>query len=363
MTSKSVRFEASVLGTASKNGKRSRSDSHNSNADEKCKRVRLNEDEIDDVGDWKREESDGEEEIPSERELLEAKRQRRRQRAAGVDADGRTHIDDSTSLATDGIQIEPFHMKREESDGTGYFDGDTYIWRKHDPNDEPDAWLDSLDDESNSTGTFKPREYTKDSEDKTENLDNLAKEDLYLRILPLMNGNETVAQAVRRYGNVSKQNKLASKKRALESDEAHNKAKECLYDLTGAANALLLKGEVNIYDTRRQWILQFVSKQTATEKLPNGKEAPANWEYKGNQDGELHGPFTTQQMIDWMQAGYFVGLQKVRIRTIRKKKLSTKDDLMADLMDDEEKADSSDDTLEKGEWQWSDEIKMENYLP
>jgi len=364
MTSKSVHFAPTPNHP---NAKRPRSDVHKTNEFDKSKRVRLNKDEIYDVGNWRKEEND-EEEIPSERELLEAKRQRRRQRAAGADVDGLTQIDNSTSLAADGIKIEPFHMKREESDGTGYFDGDTYVWRKHDPNDEPDAWLDSLGDESNIAQSFKSvLQSPEDNQDEggtPENPDTLTKEDLYLRMLPLMNGNESVAQAVRRYGAVSKQNKLQSKKGDQRSEEAYQKAKCCLDDLTGAANALLLKGEVNIYDTRRQWIHRFFSKHLATDKkLPNKKEAPADWEYKGNQDGKIHGPYTTQQMMEWMQAGYFVGLQKVRIRTIRKLNLSTMDDLMADLMDGDENSGSNEETLEKGEWQWSDELNMKNYLP
>ena len=129
MPSKSVRFAAS---TSLQTAKRPR-DSPKIHANDKSKRVRLDKDEMDYVDDLKPESSDGVEDVPSEKELLEVKRQRQRQRAMWVDVDGRTQIDDSTSLATDGIQIEPFHMKREESDGAGYFDGDTYVWRKHDP--------------------------------------------------------------------------------------------------------------------------------------------------------------------------------------------------------------------------------------
>ncbi|KAL3943602.1 MAG: hypothetical protein SGBAC_002346 [Bacillariaceae sp.] len=363
MSSKSVRFAASAISQAAK---RPRNDGDNANSDEKSKRVRLNEDEMDHVDDWKKEESDGEEDIPSERELLEAKRHRRRQRAAGVDADGRTQIDDSTSLAADGIQIEPFHMRREESDGAGFFDGDTYVWRKHDPNDEPDAWLDSLGDEGDapsSKSVLQPGNGTEDTEKKIDDTDSLTKVQLYMKMLPLMNGTETVAQAVRRYGAVSKRSKLQSKKGDHSAEEPHKVAKKCLDDLTGAANALLLKGEVNIYDTRRQFVLQYVSKHTNVTELSIKEKEPSGWEYKGNQDGKIHGPYTTQQMMGWMQAGYFVGLQKVKIRTIRKKKLSPVDDLMSDLMEDDEITDAQNDTLEKGDWQWSDEINMKNFIP
>jgi hypothetical protein len=55
----------------------------------------------------------------------------------------------------------------------------------------------------------------------------------------------------------------------------------------------------------------------------------------------------------------------VKIRSIKKKPLSTQDDLLADLMDDDgdnsvsvsEKSDA-----EKGEWKLSDDINMADYM-
>jgi CD2 antigen cytoplasmic tail-binding protein 2 len=367
MSSKSVRFASS---TGSNSAKRPRDDtSSNDNnengSEENPKRFRPNEDELDDIDDWRKDEEDGDI-VPSERELLEAKRQRRRQWAAGMD-EGSTHIDESTSLAAEGIQIEPFHMRREESDGAGYFDGETYVWRKNGPNEQPDAWLDSLNDESETaTNKLAPSSALVSKIEEKENsrsLDNLTKEQLYMKVFPLISDTETVAQAVRRYGAVAKQNQKRKKAGEAASEEAYKLAKTCLDDLTGSANALLLKGEVDIYDTRRQRILSFVPTLQEKKQLPTEKQPPAKWEYMGNQDGKIHGPFTTEQMMGWMQAGYFVGLQKVKIRTIREKELSAEDDLMADLMDNDADENKKESNLEKGEWQWSDDINMKTYLP
>ena len=61
-----------------------------------------------------------------------------------------THVDEQTSLLAsqekDDIAVEPFNMNAEQSDGSGYFDGDTYVFRKHAQDEEPDAWLESLSD-------------------------------------------------------------------------------------------------------------------------------------------------------------------------------------------------------------------------
>jgi hypothetical protein len=61
-------------------------------------------------------------------------------------------MDRSRSLAAEGIAIEPFHMNQEQSDGTGYFDGDTYVFRKRNVDEEPDAWLESLAEQQQQQG-------------------------------------------------------------------------------------------------------------------------------------------------------------------------------------------------------------------
>jgi hypothetical protein len=49
-------------------------------------------------------------------------------------------------------------------------------------------------------------------------------------------------------------------------------AKSCLDDLTGAATALLLRGEVDIYDTTRQGILKLLPQQQELPKVPTTTE-------------------------------------------------------------------------------------------
>jgi CD2 antigen cytoplasmic tail-binding protein 2 len=341
----------------------------------KPKRNRPNEDEIDDVDEWKEEDDDKGYHLPSEKELLEAKRQRRQNRA-GLDADETTTIDEMTSLASDGIAIEPFHMKNEESDGMGYFDGDTYVFRKRNveqgEDEEPDAWLDRLreDEEVGKKSQYQPPvARAKKEQSSQETMDDLSKEELYMKMLPLLNGPETVSQALIRYGRLIKEG-VGSE--SLASSKPLMSPRVCLNDLTGAANALLLKGDVDIYQSRKVDIerLLAASNPSTVSKMqqPTEKQPPAQWEYKGNQDGALHGPYTTEQMLAWIKAGYFIGSQRVRIRTLRDKpvQLSTQDDLLADLLDndiEDPHISTEKDMLTKGEWQWSNEVDFYAYLP
>ena len=44
----------------------------------------------------------------------------------------------------------------------------------------------------------------------------------------------------------------------------------------------------------------------ATSSLPSSSDE-VKWEYKweNKDDAELHGPFTSSQMLDWQEAGFF----------------------------------------------------------
>jgi CD2 antigen cytoplasmic tail-binding protein 2 len=380
-----------------------------------------NEDELDDIDDWnEREDGDNEEDpdggnqLPSKSQLIEAKRKRRQIRGSGGalfnDDEDDDHMDAAeTSLATDGVKIEPFHMRDEETDGTGFFDGDTYVFRKHPPleDGEPDAWADTLmredddkDGDSLNIAVAKRQPHNNKSV-LQEDLDELSKEQLYKRILTLLGETESIMQAIQRYGKLVKnprKQKYGGKKNAIinksiMNDDKCNVAKKSLDELTGTANALLLKGEVDIYDTTKKGICRmFPSLEQQTNNnigtAKNNTDIITKWEYQGNEDNELHGPYTTEQMLEWKKAGYFVGIQRVKIRTVQEEKseekesLSTEEDLLNDLMDDDD--DDDDDDKEevevedesrpnkkakntntgtvKGEWMWSNEVDYQKYL-
>ena len=384
-------------------------------------RDRHNEDELDDIDDWN-EQEDGDPDnggngarLPSQSQLIDAKRKRREQRSGMFD-DNDDHLDENEmSLAKDGVKIEPFNMREEETDGTGYFDGDTYVFRKNVPAEEgeADAWADTLMQDGNGgndgDGEDRPiisivnnRATRKENESSStqEDFDDLTKEQLYKRIVPLMGDSmESIMEAIRRYGKLAK-TKLNSKYRRKQQKSKQretnkngsdsNVAKSHLDDLTGAASALLMKGEVDVYDKSRQDILRMFPSLLEQLQGSNGnaenKTLPTTskqkWEYQGNEDNQLHGPYTTEQMIAWVQSGYFIGAQRVKIRTISVEEqadeekmdpqLSTEDDLMADLMDDDDEEEESRPAkkvknsqsaiIVKGQWMWSNEIDYQKYL-
>lgn len=336
-----------------------------------------NMDEDDDVDEWINDEVVDKDDVvvPSERELVDAKRNRRlkRQGQDGIDDDNEeTHVDKDTSLmeeqqqrknSGDGddddgaIPVEPFNMNAERTDGSGYFEGDTYVFRKRDEEGEPDAWLDSLnndnDDKKGSQKIAKPRAAV---ERKQRAMDDWTKDELYATLLPLVSSDtESVLQALVRYGDLIKRQTKAKNEAALTLSQT------ALNQLTEASNALLLQGDVDIYQKTRQDIMKMVPDPP---KAAAGGKA-VQWEYKGNQDGQIHGPYSTAEMLGWTQAGYFIGAQAVQIRTVQKgdeTAKTTAEDLLSDLMDDDDDDEGEKPTEPvRGEWQSSNDVNFKAY--
>jgi len=324
---------------------------------------RPNEDEIDDIDDYiaKDDEEEGlPKDIPSEHELLEAKRERRMRQRDAADQDGDTKIDNRTSLAAEGIQIEPFSMEQEKSDGTGYFDGDTYVFRKRDGDEEPDAWLESLSELKEDYAVA-----SKEQDEPENDMDNWMEEELYAKILPLVSDTETVMQAIARYGNLLKRphSKQQSNKDHA-SSESSNMAQTALNELTEAANALLLKGRVDIYQQTRNDLLKLLPNENTVSAYKDDDKPKVQWEYQGSQDGQVHGPYTTQQMQGWIQQGYFVGPTAVKVRTISEEKTQKKsmqEDLLSDLMDDDDENGKDKTEQVHGDWMQSDQVDFSKY--
>ncbi len=125
-----------------------------------------------------------------------------------------------------------------------------------------------------------------------------------------------------------------------------------------------------------------------SSKMPQQHEDQVMWEYKGNEDGSIHGPYTSKQMLEWTSCGYFVGESAVDIRRVgsllssdvasNKKKVDETttptlktdvDDLMADLESDEEdnnddEGDSENATAVNAESSWmrSDRVDFNLHL-
>lgn len=368
---------------------------------------------------------------------------------------------ESNAYGNASFPVEPFNMDSERDGGLGYFDGDTYVFRRNrkSVDGEDDAWLDGAsDDEDDNDEEEESGQMALDSiasirqnKSRVSSMEDNRKkkskyvsnddrpEDLGLRLVGLLLGDEeTVMMALARHGAslrelrareqkatrkvqlMKKRGKLLSSEEA--SDVATNdtvaaetkgqlkiemeRTRDVVEELSEIADLFLFGGETEAYElTRKDWNHRFkldttlghlkrplndagdVSKRgyfgnatdaetEITEVLSQTEEVL--WEYKGNEDGVIYGPYTSQQMMEWTSCGYFVGESSVDIRRVSntaKKEgedvHADVDDLMADLLDDDDedvetaKERANDGvvaTNAKSSWLRSDRVDFNLYL-
>lgn len=221
--------------------------------------------------------------------------------------------------------------------------------------------------------------------------------------------------AVASFEDGSNTNVMKELKRKMEQ------TRETVEELTEITDALLFGGETEAYElTKMDWIHRyklaeyFPNSSLAQPKRPNSFDieqahtqkksrvgyfdtdtnntddnaeqqllaspkppmSEVTWEYKGNEDGIIHGPYTSRQMLEWITCGYFIGESAVDIRRVGSASVSNKskdgddakadvDDLMADLLDDDdddEVAPKKNASSTTSCWMRSDEVDFSSYL-
>lgn len=144
---------------------------------------------------------------------------------------------------------------------------------------------------------------------------------------------------------------------AKTADERSDLEKKQFDELTEWADQLIRSGEVDIYQQTKDSIKKKLDEDDEGAKGGgDGKgvkfqeepvvmrdKIPAMWEYRGEEDGQVHGPYTTAQILAWRAQGFFTGPSAVGMRQVQAKpegggkgKATSVEDLMADLDDDEE---------------------------
>ncbi|KAF7998017.1 hypothetical protein HCN44_009415 [Aphidius gifuensis] len=255
--------------------------------------------------------------------------------------------EDGPMASEANVGFTAFNMKEEMEEG--HFDKDGHYLFKKDK-EVRDNWLDDID-----WVKIKPRS---DAETKNENEKGLADSDsdddvdenitfdpstLYKEILDFLKPGETVTKALCRLGKGKKKISSAERwkrKKAGLSEIDENSEK--IIKLTELANELLSRtGNMDIYqdsyesikhkvdqankqdlnnteldmyaddfDSKEQGKLDepSTSNQTDDDNIKkNLLEQPTSWELKWSQndDAEVNGPHTTEQMFAWANEGYF----------------------------------------------------------
>ncbi|XP_068626579.1 CD2 antigen cytoplasmic tail-binding protein 2 homolog [Battus philenor] len=239
------------------------------------------------------------------------------------------------------ITITPFNMKEELEEG--HFDTQGhYHWKKE--KEVRDGWLDNIDwvkvkgrpEDKYKVHKDDNEDLNEDSESENGDIEaNVNIIDNYKEILNHMKPKETIAKTIQRLGANSKISSAErwKRKKAGIVDEGS----KIVTRITELANQILTKiGNMDIYQETYEKIGSIILKDANKKKdaeldmyaddfdqkekqcMDNKTTAPdddkdsdepevVKWEFKWNQDddAEISGPHSTEQMQKWSSEGYF----------------------------------------------------------
>jgi len=238
------------------------------------------------------------------------------------------------------VEITPFNMEEELEEG--HFDSSgMYHWNKE--SNIRDNWLDNLNlvkIQPNEQGDTSAQG---DSDSDEEEIFNEI--ELYREMLDLVKPQETINKALRRLGAnscLSASERLRRKKAGIDVSKGSKEDQASVTRLTELANKILSRtGNMDIYQYTYEHMSEKVNNAkkkkdifaependmyaddfSEKESAPKNDESTSKegkkttdadnskdelrWEYKTSQDSDVtEGPYSTQQMNEWMKSGHF----------------------------------------------------------
>ena len=229
-------------------------------------------------------------------------------------------------------RLDAFHMRNEQEEGR-FDESGNFVRNAKDPFDVHDSWLEG----NSSKATMKKAaeaEETRERERRERDIkdDAVGTGELLGQLISRLEEGETVLEALQRLGRGKKEKKQTWKKNKRKTDmdaeaaandaanSAEEKRKANVEALTSAADALLTRGQPEVYDLERALLERQYKRETGEawvdpdpERVAevNGEsngDAVKSWHYRWADvwDGaQAHGPYDGPTMKAWNEAGYF----------------------------------------------------------
>ncbi|OQR97833.1 hypothetical protein THRCLA_06839 [Thraustotheca clavata] len=254
---------------------------------------------------------------------------------------------DMPSFEEEGVRIMPFNLEEDREDG--HFDNSgNFVWAKTEKAVQEDAWLDNVSAEDMEIAERAQILKSEKDDDEVETWTERRAKSVFMEIL---NEEETVLKALQRLGKKSK-HKAGKKKNATSENEQTPEMKREFNQLTDAADFMLRQGHTDIYHKPKEEIVDKPEPKSTTF-----------WEYRTS-EGQIHGPYPTDTIMQWRNMGYFQGESAVKMRQCAsessgamKLSASAAQDLENDFDDDDEE-----ETKENEGWILSDAINFRQYV-
>ncbi|KAK5087820.1 hypothetical protein LTR05_002035 [Lithohypha guttulata] len=227
-------------------------------------------------------------------------------------------------------KLDAFNMREENEEGK-FDEQGNYVRKAVDPDAKHDIWLEGISKKEMKKAQDAHEKREKERRQKTIEDDAKSDEDVLRNLLPLLQPSETILEALARLNRGHKkkpkwQNKSKKKSTNGEADaavdETDNKDEErtkTIDSITEAADLLLSRGQPEIYDAEREMLIRQYQRLTGEIWKDPDTEPPENqqqdlvtdsayWQYRwsdARDGGDSHGPYDTNTMKAWSDAGYF----------------------------------------------------------
>ncbi|EAW08462.1 GYF domain-containing protein [Aspergillus clavatus NRRL 1] len=228
--------------------------------------------------------------------------------------------------------LDAFNMRTEQEEGK-FDDQGNYVRKAADPDAVYDSWLEGVSkkDIRLAKEAAEKREMERKERDRLN--DSILTADVLKTLISHLQRGETALEALARIGkgaakkpkwqvkknkNRSKQNGTAAEDTEMTEDDPNEVARKQAIDaVTGAADILMTRGQVEIYDTEREILTRQYRRETGenwvdppseSAAAPTTEEGPTMWHFRWSdaRDGGIeHGPYDVPTMESWKDAGYF----------------------------------------------------------
>ncbi|KAI4103129.1 MAG: hypothetical protein L6R37_004015 [Teloschistes peruensis] len=231
-------------------------------------------------------------------------------------------------------KLDAFNMKSEQEEGRFDAQGN-YVRKAADPDAVHDSWLEGVSKKDMKKAKEAADKRDEERRQKNIEADSIVTSDILKTLIPQLEKGETVLEALARLGRGKEkkkpkwQTKHKDKRNGEDTmdvdvekapeDPAETRRKNAVEAITDAADRLLMRGQVEVYDTEREMLVRQYSRDTgeAWVDLPSEEsevdgvhdvQEKRQWEYRwmdGRDGGQVNGPYDGPMMVAWNDAGYF----------------------------------------------------------
>ena len=229
-------------------------------------------------------------------------------------------------------KLDAFNMKNEQEEGRFDAQGN-FVRKAADPDAVHDSWLEGVSKKDMKKAKEAEDKRDEERRQKRKEDDAILTSDILKTLIPNLERGETVLEALARLGRGKEkkkprwQNKNKRKgedtmdvdQEKLAEHPAETRRREAVETITGAADQLLTRGQIEIYDAEREVLKRQYRRETGDDWVDaprdeeredgaDGVKELKQWEYRwsdGRDGGRINGPYDGNMMVAWNDAGYF----------------------------------------------------------